>query len=81
MPAEADAGERRIGEHVGQDRVIGWPVLEALRHVADHLIRDAPRGHPRGDQLLVFVGIRLLGAGIGGENQVRPLAPRFEFDE
>src|SRR5437660_254722 len=81
MPAKADARERRVGKHVRENGIIGWPVLEAPRNIPDHLIGNTSRRHPGGDHLLIFVCLRLLGTRICGEDKIRSLAARFQLDE
>ncbi|GBH33051.1 hypothetical protein MBESOW_P4216 [Sphingobium xenophagum] len=78
---EADAGECGIGEDIGQQVVIGRPVLEALWRVADGLVADAARGHPRRHHLLIDIGLRLLDARVTGDHEIRRRAAAFELDE
>lgn len=56
-------------------------MLEAPGHVADDLIGNPARVHPRGDHPLIFVGLGLLRARIGAQHQVWRLAARLEFDQ
>src|SRR3546814_1514924 len=81
MAAKAYAGQGRVRENVRQQRVIGRPVLEALWYIADDFIADSPRAHPSGDHRLIFVGLGLLGAGIGAQDKVRGLAACGKLDQ
>ena len=56
-------------------------MLEALWYITDDLIADSPRAHPSGDHRLIFVGLGLLGAGIGAQDKVRGLAACGKFDQ
>ncbi|MFT6568655.1 MAG: hypothetical protein ACJAWY_000345 [Sphingomonas echinoides] len=56
-------------------------MLEASGHVTDDLIRNAARRHPGGDQLLILIGLRFLGPGVGRQDQIRRLPARCELDK
>ncbi len=81
MTPQRNARQRRVGEDVGEQIVIGRPVLEPARRVANGLVADAARGHPGGDHLLIGVGLRLLDARIAGQDEIGRGSAAFEFDE
>ena len=80
-PAERLARQRGVGQAHLEDAVIGRPVLESPRDIADQLEPDAAIAHPGPDHVEIFVSGRFLDRGIGGQHEVRRFAARVLLDQ
>src|SRR3546814_20591600 len=56
-------------------------MLEALRRVADDLVRDAADVHPALEYREIVIGFRTLAAGIGRQYEVEGPAARDPLDD